>query len=122
MAAAHIKEGNMRPIIPAVGIALALGATAALAADPVYKSTMPNGRVIYGESPVHGAKRVDKVAAPPERTGVQVATDDDKARAAQVQEQRGGVSVIPQPPHQTIRPAVTGESANPGGNLPSRGY
>jgi hypothetical protein len=45
----------MSPVVSAVAVALALGATAALAAEPVYKSTMPDGRVIYGESPMQGA-------------------------------------------------------------------
>src|SRR5690348_3131387 len=74
------KELRMKPTI--LSLVLVLGAAgSAYAIDPVYKSTMPDGRVIYGEVPQPGAKRVDKIAAPPESAGVTVATQDDKARA-----------------------------------------
>ena len=113
----------MSPVVSAVAVVLALGATAALAAEPVYKSTMPDGRIVYGESPMQGAKRVDKVAAPPEHAGVTVATPYEKDRAAKVGEGAGAsVAVIPQPPKQVIRPAQQGYSANPGGVLSNRGY
>ena len=112
----------MSPFISAAAIALALGASAAFAGDPVYKSTMPDGRVIYGESPMQGAKRVDKVAAPPEHAGVITVTPADRDRAAAIPPERGGVTVIPQPVRPPIQPAQQGYSANPAGNLTRRGY
>ena len=112
----------MRPFIPAVALAVALSASAAFAADPVYKSTMPDGRVVYGESPMQGAKRVDKVAAPPEHAGVSTVTAGDRARAAAIQPERGGVTVIPQPVRPPLQPAQQGYSANPGGALSTRNY
>jgi hypothetical protein len=116
------QEGDMSPVISAVAVVLALGASAVLAADPVYKSTMPDGRVIYGESPMQGAKRIDKVAAPPEHAGIVVATPEDKGKAAAIPEPRTGVAVIPQPIRPPTKPAVQGYSANPQQGLTGRGY
>ena len=107
----------MSPFVSAAAVALALSASAVLAGDPVYKSTMPDGRIIYGESPMQGAKRVDKVAAPPTNAGVVVATPEDKARAAGISSQAGGVTVIPQAPKYPARPAQQGYLANPDGRL-----
>jgi hypothetical protein len=104
-----------------MAVVLALGASAGFAADPVYKSTMPDGRVIYGESPMQGAKRVDKVAAPPVHAGVIVATPEEKGKAAGISAERGGVAVIPQPSRPAPRGASQGYLANPGGNLTGRG-
>ena len=39
-------------------------------AQTVYKSTMPDGRVIYSTEPVRGAKRVETLKPPAESTGV----------------------------------------------------
>jgi predicted nucleic acid-binding Zn-ribbon protein len=47
-------------------------------AQAMYKSTMPDGRVVYGEKPETGAKRVDKVEAPPPQTGTTVLTPAEK--------------------------------------------
>ena len=35
------------------------------AAQVSYKSTMPDGKVIYGDKPVPGAAKVDKLKPPP---------------------------------------------------------
>ena len=112
----------MSPVISAVAVVFALSTTAALAAEPVYKSTMPDGRVIYGESPMQGAKRVDKVTAPPEHAGVEVATANEKARANSMVTPQGGVAVIPQPVRPPTRPAMQGYTANPSGNLSQGRY
>lgn len=51
------------------------------AAQPVYKSTMPDGRVVYGPQPAPGAKKVETVAAPPRTTGATAITPGEKAAA-----------------------------------------
>lgn len=51
--------------------------------QPVYKSTMPDGKVVYGEKPVTGAKKVDKIDPPPAQTGMTTITPQEKARAEQ---------------------------------------
>lgn len=62
----------------AAGIAVSLPA----AAQAVYKSTMPDGRVIYGPQPQPGAKKVDKVGAPPSSTGATAITPGEREAAA----------------------------------------
>ena len=63
--------------------ALVLTAFAAFA-QPVYKSTMPDGKVVYGEKPMTGAKKVDKIDPPPAQTGMSTITPQEKARAQQL--------------------------------------
>ena len=104
-----------------LALALGLALPGAYAADPVYKSTMPNGRVVYGESPQPGAKRVDKIAAPPEVTGVVVADDAAKSAAARIAVPAGpAVGVIPEKPRDPPMPATQALQHNPQDKLPSR--
>ncbi len=107
----------------ALAVILALAASAAQSVEPVYKSTMPDGRVMYGEIPQPGARRVDKVAAPPESAGIVVATPQDKTRAGQIQlPPRATVTVIPQPDRPSPQPAQQGSRGNAADALPTRGY
>jgi hypothetical protein len=46
-------------------ITLALAAATALAQQPIFRSVMPDGRVIYGDKPVPGAKEAEQVSLPP---------------------------------------------------------
>lgn len=106
-----------------LAVLMALAAPALHAAEVMYKSTMPDGRVIYGESAQPGAKRVAKVAAPPERSGVVVATPEDKGRAERMTGPSGpGVGVIPAPVRESPKSQGQGNLANPDGALPQRGY
>ena len=57
-------------------------------AQTMYKSTMPDGRVIYGEKPVPDAKRVDTVTPPPPKSGISTVTTQEKARVEQQAKQR----------------------------------
>jgi hypothetical protein len=86
---------------------------------------MPDGRIIYGESPQPGAKRVDKVPAPPESTGVLVATPQDKIRADKFESElpkSAGVAVIPDKVRPPTGPAVQGRQGNSMDKLPQRSY
>ena len=110
-----------------LGALLAFAALGGQAAEMVYKSTMPDGRVMYGESPMPGAKRVDKVVPPPERTGVVTVTPEDRSRAAQIQPPPGpGVAVIPNPEKPTRewsqQGSSQGASVNPSRDIPKRSY
>jgi hypothetical protein len=67
----------------ALALAALLAAFPAGAAQTLYKSIMPDGKVVYGEKPVPGAKHVDTVEPPPAKTGTTTVTPDEKARAAQ---------------------------------------
>jgi hypothetical protein len=110
----------MSPRTSVLAVVLALAASGVIAGEPVYKSTMPDGRIVYGESPMQGAKRVDKVAAPPENAGVVVATPADIDKARGIPSPTAGVVVIPQPVRPPVQPAQQGYSANPSGGLPRR--
>jgi hypothetical protein len=60
--------------------ALVFNAPSMVWADPIYKSIMPDGRVVYGEAPFDGAQRVEKVAAPAV-SGATLATKEERSRA-----------------------------------------
>lgn len=64
-----------------LSLAFALLAMASGAyAQTLYKSTMPDGRIVYGEKPEPGAKRVDTVEPPPGKIGTTVPAPEDKKR------------------------------------------
>ena len=46
-------------------ITLALAAATALAQQPIFRSVMPDGRIIYGDKPAPGAKDAEQVRLPP---------------------------------------------------------
>ena len=107
---------------------LALAALGAQAADLIYKSTMPDGRVIYGESPWPGAKRVDKVQPGPEQAGVITVTPQDVARANSFPQSQGPAVTVLKPREDNTRlqqrdaGGQQGYQTNPGRNLPRRDY
>lgn len=75
---------------------LILGAVALVAmawavsswAQTIYKSTMPDGHVIYGTEPAQGAKRVETMKPPAESTGVQPVAPQDAKKLEQTGRQR----------------------------------
>ena len=70
----------MRHSLGALFIALfAAGA----GAQTIYKSIMPDGKIVYGEKPAAGAKKEQTIEAPPAPTGVTAVTPEERARAAQ---------------------------------------
>ena len=69
--------------------ALAVGGAQA---QTVYKSTMPDGKIVYGEKPAPGAKKVDKIDPPPAKTGTTVITPEEKVRADQLAADRAKAS------------------------------
>ena len=102
---------------------LVIAAPAALAQEEIYRSTMPDGRVVYGESPYPGAKSVRKIPNPPKSTGMSYVTPDERAKGAPppLEPQRGGVAILKGPEHERPQPAVQGRvQSNP--DLPRRGY
>jgi len=46
-------------------IMIALAAETALAQQPIFRSVMPDGRIIYGDKPAPGAKEAEQVRLPP---------------------------------------------------------
>lgn len=87
MAFTELEAIHMRCVIYSlvcVMLAIASGASA----QTVYKSTMPDGKVVYSEKPQPGAARVDTMEPPPAKTGVTGLTPEEKARAEREARQR----------------------------------
>jgi hypothetical protein len=61
---------------------------ASAGAQTIYKSIMPDGKIVYGEKPVPGAKKVETIEAPPAKTGVTAATPQEQARAAELRQRQ----------------------------------
>jgi hypothetical protein len=114
----------MKSMISPLTLLLVFAAPAAIAAEDIYRSTLPDGRVMYGESPYPGAKSVRKIAPPPISTGMTYVTPEEKSRGAPppVTTTRGGVGVIPAPAHQVPVPAQQGQLQSDRTSLPARGY
>ena len=72
---------------PSLALALLFAASGS-AAQTTYKSTMPDGKVIYGEKPEAGAKRVETIAPPPAKTGTTLLTPAEKKGVDQRLEKR----------------------------------
>jgi hypothetical protein len=93
----------------------------ALAAQTLYKSTMPDGKVIYSESPAPGAKRVDTVEPPPAKTGVTAATPQEKQRASEATA-KASAAARPSPALDDARKALQkAEAARDAGKEPLAG-
>ena len=93
----------MKTVI-ASALALVLAVTGA-AAQTMYKSTMPDGRVVYSEKPAPGAARVDTIAPPPAQTGVTGLTPEEKQRAQQQAQQRAAAAASSAPSQKGVEEA-----------------
>jgi len=77
-------------------------------AQVIYKSTMPDGHVIYGAQPAPGAKQVETLKPPPDTTGVQTVGPKDASAAQQGdlrREQQAGRQAEIQQAEQALRDA-----------------
>ncbi len=83
----------MKPLILAAVFTCATGFNAH--AQTVYKSTMPDGKIIYGEKPTPGAKRVDEITPPPPKTGMTTLTPSETARVEQQARERAKEAASP---------------------------
>ena len=63
-----------------------------VSAQTIYKSTMPDGKIVYGEKPAPGASRVDTVEPPPPKTGMTAITPQEKAKAEQMSKERAAAA------------------------------
>lgn len=73
-----------------------LGSAAGASAQVVYKSTMPDGRVVYSEKPDPGARRVDRIEPPPAKTGTTLITPEEVARAENLARERATATAAKQ--------------------------
>ena len=74
-------------LLPALCLGL-LVASHQTTAQVIYKSIMPDGRVIYGSEPAPGAKKVESMAPRTDDAGVRVSTPDQEKAFQQRQQQR----------------------------------
>ena len=72
----------MKPLLHAA-VLLALALSAAGWAQTIFKSIMPDGRVIYGEKPVPGAKKVEQFVPQTGNTGVKTISPEEQQRQTQ---------------------------------------
>jgi hypothetical protein len=72
----------MRRIATIAALAAGLAVALPAAAQTVYKSTMPDGRVIYGPQPQPGARKVDAVNTAPASSGASAITPGEREAAA----------------------------------------
>ena len=79
----------MTKLIASVGMAAVLAWSASSWSQIIYKSTMPDGRVIYGGEPAPGAKRVETIKPKTEATGVRPVGPKDEKTLQQRETQRG---------------------------------
>ena len=97
-----------------LAIVFALAASSA-AAQKMYKSVMPDGRVVYSEKPEAGAKSVDTVDAPAP-SGITVVTPQEKQRADQAkreatQQTRSNASAVEEARKQLKQAEAAREAA-----------
>jgi hypothetical protein len=101
---------------------LSLAASGPALAEEVYKSTMPDGSVVYGESPQPGARKVEKIDARAAVSGAVIATPHDKQRADQIGSNSSpSVGVLPQAQRDPAPALQSGTMSQPG-TMPKRGY
>ncbi|MBM3356268.1 MAG: DUF4124 domain-containing protein [Betaproteobacteria bacterium] len=67
---------------------VALWALASAAAQTLYKSTMPDGRIVYGDKPAPGAVKVEPVKTDTAPTGVQVSPAREAGFVKQMEAER----------------------------------
>jgi hypothetical protein len=93
--------------------------TASAGAQTIYKSIMPDGKIVYGEKPATGAKKVETIEAPPAKTGVTAATPQEQARAAELRQQRQTARAEPASQAEDARIALkNAEAAREAGREP----
>ena len=99
----------------------ALAAASAAQAQVVYKSTMPDGKVIYTEKPVPGATRVDTIEPPPAKTGMSSLTPEEKARADEFAKKRAAAATKGNDLDDARRQLKQAEAARESGKEPLPG-
>jgi len=111
----------MKPIelfAPLAALAIAMP----VSAQPVYKSTMPDGRVVYGSEPAPGAAKVESVAPPPASSGVNVLTPSEKAVSSQTTKARQGAQAAAERElAEALEALKAAEAARDGGKEPLPG-
>ena len=91
-------------------------------ADAVFKSTMPDGRILYGNEPVKGAKKVEKITPNTQDSGIRITTPNQKQGLDQRQSQREQESTQRQNELDQLKSALKqAEEAREAGKEPHEG-
>lgn len=96
-------------------------AASGAAAQKMYKSTMPDGSVVYSEKPTPNAKKVDEVTPPPPTSGLSTITPQEKARADSLSRQRAGEKAAPNELENARKQLQQAEAARKAGDEPREG-
>ena len=107
--------------IETLAIFLALAAPLAMAAEPMYRSVMPDGSVRYGEAPEPNARATKKIPPPPASTGTITVTPAERVRSFESPKEGGGGVVIPMPERKQPEASQQGRIQAPE-RLPQRSY
>ena len=83
---------RLAPMLPALVLALVSGVAAA---QFLYKSTMPDGKVIYGDAPMKGAVKVEKTKPDTSKKGITASTPKEAEALKKMEAERsaGGATV-----------------------------
>jgi uncharacterized protein DUF4124 len=74
--------------LPCLSVICMLVSGAALGAQVLYKSTMPDGKVIYGDKPVSGAVKVEEQKPDTSKAGIQTTQPGDKGALRKIEQDR----------------------------------
>jgi hypothetical protein len=111
----------MNPLIAAFVIAPLLGSVGA-SAQTIFKSTMPDGKVIYGEKAAPGAVHVETLEPPPPKSGISGLTPEEKALAERLDRQRSAAAAASLASERNLNEArkqlVQAEAAREAGREP----
>jgi hypothetical protein len=92
------------------------------AAQTMYKSTMPDGKVLYSAQPEPGAKKVEKMAPNTQNSGIQLSTPDQKRDLDHRESQRQEEASRRQAELDQLKDALTkAEAARDAGKEPQEG-
>lgn len=111
----------MKPVQWLVASLAVMAIALPASAQPVYKSTMPDGRVIYGAEPAPGASKVETLTPPPARTGVTTLTPAEKTASDAAGRQRGKAHDLDSEIAEARAELKAAEAARDGGQEPLPG-
>ena len=91
-------------------------------AEQVYKSTMPDGKVIYGPEPAPGAKKVEKITPRTQDSGVRISTPEQKRNLDQREAQQQAQTMRREAELEELKRALqAAEAAREAGREPHDG-
>jgi Domain of unknown function (DUF4124) len=107
---------------PSLGVVALCLLAMPVAAQTMYKSTMPDGKVLYSTHPEPGAKKVEKMAPNTQDAGIQMSTPNQKRDLDLRESQRQEEAARRQADLDQLKEALTkAEAAREAGREPQEG-